>query len=254
MLGHLTHPRDAYRVRNGDPGFTWDRTQNENMIPDDDDDQQRLDYVFVWDRVPEGGKSSGKALSPVTVLASSVVKYGEDAAVRPLRRRRDAEPPGALSDARSAVGVRGRAHEEGRRLADAGVRGARASRCDGTQGLEQRLVVCASRLQRVDDAPASDRERQETGGDLSRSPPAPGARPRRLGSPRSWSSASARYRGRSARPDLESPREPARGVRNRSRRRSRARGRGGRLPERGPVTSTSRARWPRPPARTASRA
>jgi endonuclease/exonuclease/phosphatase family metal-dependent hydrolase len=76
MLGHLTYPRDAYRVRNGDPGFTWDRTQNENMIPDDDDDQQRLDYVFVWDRVPEGGKSSGKALSPVTVLASSVVKYG----------------------------------------------------------------------------------------------------------------------------------------------------------------------------------
>jgi endonuclease/exonuclease/phosphatase family metal-dependent hydrolase len=76
VIGHLGHPRDAYRQRHTDAGFTWDRKQNENMIPADDDDQQRLDYVFVWDRVPPGGTTAGKRLASVTVEAASVVRYG----------------------------------------------------------------------------------------------------------------------------------------------------------------------------------
>jgi endonuclease/exonuclease/phosphatase family metal-dependent hydrolase len=79
MLGHLGFPRDAYRVRFpnlSDKGFTWDRKQNRNMIPADDDDQQRLDYIFLWDRVPVGGESPAQPLLRPVVEAVSVVKYG----------------------------------------------------------------------------------------------------------------------------------------------------------------------------------
>jgi endonuclease/exonuclease/phosphatase family metal-dependent hydrolase len=53
MIARLGWPRDLFREgRAADPGFTWDGTRNANMIPKNDHDRQRLDYVLAFDRVP----------------------------------------------------------------------------------------------------------------------------------------------------------------------------------------------------------
>lgn len=55
MIDRLGSPRDIFRTTHPfatDAGFTWDGSVN-TMIPKSDDDKQRLDYIFAWDRLPE---------------------------------------------------------------------------------------------------------------------------------------------------------------------------------------------------------
>ncbi|MBI5216272.1 MAG: sphingomyelin phosphodiesterase [Ignavibacteriae bacterium] len=54
MKGSLGFPRDLFREKSKItiPGYTWDCKENSNMIPDDDGDRLRLDYMFAFNRFP----------------------------------------------------------------------------------------------------------------------------------------------------------------------------------------------------------
>lgn len=78
MLGILGYPRDAYRERNpAKPGFTWDAPENLNMIDEDDNDQQRLDYILQYDSFvnAEGKKVP---LQPLVLQSVDLQLFGTD--------------------------------------------------------------------------------------------------------------------------------------------------------------------------------
>jgi len=52
LLEAMNYPRDL-SINTGlkGAGFTWDG-KNNRQIPDDDDDEQRLDFIFALDKVP----------------------------------------------------------------------------------------------------------------------------------------------------------------------------------------------------------
>jgi endonuclease/exonuclease/phosphatase family metal-dependent hydrolase len=78
MLSALGYPRDTYRALHADEGYTWDRTENTNMIPEDDHDKQRLDYVLTWDSIPTGSDDVvGAPLRPLQASNAEVVRFGE---------------------------------------------------------------------------------------------------------------------------------------------------------------------------------
>lgn len=61
MISTLGYPRDLFRELNPDkPGYTWDAKENINMIPADDHDQQRLDYILAYDNFYADGDKSEK--------------------------------------------------------------------------------------------------------------------------------------------------------------------------------------------------
>jgi len=70
-LARLGHPRDLFREANPNaPGFTWDATRNP-MIPKDDGDHERLDYVLAFDCVPTTDDSKPRV--PIPLLFSRKV-------------------------------------------------------------------------------------------------------------------------------------------------------------------------------------
>jgi len=76
MISLLGYPRDLFREMQPDePGYTWDGPANK-MIPRDDEEQLRLDYVFAFDRQPlPDDNRPVKKLKPVKCEACRVLPF-----------------------------------------------------------------------------------------------------------------------------------------------------------------------------------
>lgn len=76
MLANLGFPRDVYRERHRDAtGYTWDGTAN-HMIPRDDLDRQRLDYVFAYDSIAAVSKATiVRPLRRIAVEGVDVLRF-----------------------------------------------------------------------------------------------------------------------------------------------------------------------------------
>jgi endonuclease/exonuclease/phosphatase family metal-dependent hydrolase len=83
LLSTLGDPRDLYRERHTGgsapkaSGFTWDASRN-TLIHDHnrkDTAQQRLDYVFAYDRLPHRGVGDGGRLARVEVERIELVRW-----------------------------------------------------------------------------------------------------------------------------------------------------------------------------------
>jgi len=78
MLTTLRSARDLFREKaTTDPGYTWDGTNNRNMVPDEHrTERQRLDYVFAFDRVPQNmGADPGPLLRKLKVSRARVQRF-----------------------------------------------------------------------------------------------------------------------------------------------------------------------------------
>jgi endonuclease/exonuclease/phosphatase family metal-dependent hydrolase len=76
MLANLGFPRDLYRERHRDnAGYTWDGSDN-HMVPRDDLDRQRLDYVFAYDSIAASSKSAVvRPLRRLALEAAEVLRF-----------------------------------------------------------------------------------------------------------------------------------------------------------------------------------
>jgi endonuclease/exonuclease/phosphatase family metal-dependent hydrolase len=79
MLARLNYPRDLFREMNpADPGFTWDPTKNREMIPKDDDDHERLDYLLAFDHVPVADDASPRVPIPRLYCSEACLAMGPE--------------------------------------------------------------------------------------------------------------------------------------------------------------------------------
>jgi endonuclease/exonuclease/phosphatase family metal-dependent hydrolase len=81
MLANLGFPRDVYRERHREvAGYTWDGSAN-HMIPRDDLDKQRLDYVFAYDSIAATSKATVvRPLRRIAIEAVDVVRFDSNRA------------------------------------------------------------------------------------------------------------------------------------------------------------------------------
>ncbi len=79
MISLLGNPRDSFRESNPDQqGFTWNAQENLNMIPSDDHDRQRLDYIFYFNSFTDAAGNT-EPFYPLTSRSVGIQLFGTDA-------------------------------------------------------------------------------------------------------------------------------------------------------------------------------